>query len=28
VRFLAWKGLATRATQTDADVAFVLSCCT
>src|SRR3569833_4519873 len=28
VRFLAWKGLATRSTQTDADVAFTLSCCT
>lgn len=28
VRFLAWKGLATRSTQTDADVPFVLSCCT
>jgi cell division protein ZapD len=28
VRFLAWKGLATRSSQTDADVPFVLSCCT
>jgi len=28
VRFLAWKGLATRSAQTDADVPFLLSCCT
>ena len=28
VRFLAWKGLAARSTQTEADVPFVLSCCT
>jgi cell division protein ZapD len=28
VRFLAWKGLATRSSQTDADVPFILSCCT
>lgn len=28
VRFLTWKGLATRSSQTDADVPFVLSCCT
>jgi cell division protein ZapD len=28
VRFLAWRGLATRSSQTDADVPFVLSCCT
>ncbi len=28
VRFLAWKGLAARSSQTDADVPFVLSCCT
>jgi cell division protein ZapD len=28
VRFLAWKGLGTRSSQTDADVPFVLSCCT
>ena len=28
VRFLAWKGLATRSAQTDADVPFILSCCT
>lgn len=28
VRFLAWKGLAARSTQTDSDVPFVLSCCT
>jgi hypothetical protein len=25
---LAWKGLATRSAQTDADVPFILSCCT
>ena len=28
MRFLAWKGLATRSSQTDADVPFILSCCT
>src|SRR5580698_9466570 len=28
VRFLAWKGLATRSSQTEADVPFILSCCT
>ena len=28
VRFLAWKGLEKRSAQTDADVPFVLSCCT
>jgi len=28
VRFLAWKGLATRSSQTDVDVPFILSCCT
>jgi cell division protein ZapD len=27
VRFLKWEGLATRPTQADADVPFVLSCC-
>ena len=27
VRFLTWNGLATRPTQTEADVPFVLSCC-
>jgi cell division protein ZapD len=27
VRFLAWKGLATRPTQTTEDVPFMLSCC-
>ena len=27
VRFLNWKGLATRPTQADADVSFMLSCC-
>jgi cell division protein ZapD len=27
VRFLTWNGLATRATQTEADVSFMLSCC-
>jgi cell division protein ZapD len=27
VRFLSWNGLATRPTQTEADVAFLLSCC-
>src|SRR5579862_8609050 len=27
VRFLAWKGLATRPTQTTEDVSFMLSCC-
>jgi len=27
VRFLSWNGLATRPTQTEADVAFRLSCC-
>ena len=28
VRFLAWNGLASRPTQTEADVPFLLSCCT
>ena len=28
VRFLAWKGLASRPTQAEADVPFLLSCCT
>ena len=28
VRFLSWNGLAARPTQTEKDVAFVLSCCT
>jgi cell division protein ZapD len=28
VRFLSWKGLTSRATQTEADVPFVLSTCT
>jgi cell division protein ZapD len=28
VRFLTWNGLAARPTQTEADVPFVLSCCT
>jgi cell division protein ZapD len=28
VRFLAWKGLEKRSAQTDADVPFILSCCT
>jgi cell division protein ZapD len=28
VRFLAWKGLATRSVQTEVDVPFILSCCT
>jgi cell division protein ZapD len=28
VRFLAWKGLATRPTQAQSDVEFLLSCCT
>ena len=28
VRFLAWNGLATRPTQTEQDVPFLLSCCT
>lgn len=27
VRFLTWNGLATRATQTERDVEFLLSCC-
>ena len=27
VRFLKWNGLATRPTQTDEDVPFILSCC-
>ncbi|HYL72370.1 MAG TPA: cell division protein ZapD [Candidatus Dormibacteraeota bacterium] len=27
VRFLAWKGLASRPTQAEADVPFLLSCC-
>jgi cell division protein ZapD len=27
IRFLAWNGLATRPTQSQADVAFTLSCC-
>jgi cell division protein ZapD len=27
VRFLSWNGLATRPTQTEADVTFLLSCC-
>ena len=27
VRFLAWTGLATRPTQTESDVTFLLSCC-
>jgi cell division protein ZapD len=27
IRFLAWNGLATRPTQTQADVPFMLSCC-
>jgi len=27
VRFLKWNGLASRPTQTDADVPFILSCC-
>jgi cell division protein ZapD len=27
VRFLSWNGLATRPTQTETDVAFLLSCC-
>jgi cell division protein ZapD len=27
VRFLKWNGLATRPTQTEADVTFLLSCC-
>jgi len=27
VRFLAWNGLATRPTQTESDVTFLLSCC-
>jgi cell division protein ZapD len=28
MRFLSWNGLATRPTQTQADVPFLLSCCT
>ena len=28
VRFLSWNGLATRPSQTQSDVAFLLSCCT
>jgi cell division protein ZapD len=28
VRFLSWNGLATRPTQAQSDVAFLLSCCT
>jgi cell division protein ZapD len=28
IRFLAWNGLATRPTQAQADVPFMLSCCT
>jgi cell division protein ZapD len=28
VRFLTWNGLAARPTQTEADVPFILSCCT
>jgi cell division protein ZapD len=28
VRFLAWKGLGTRSSQTENDVPFILSCCT
>jgi len=28
VRFLTWKGLATRSAQTEVDVPFILSCCT
>lgn len=28
IRFLAWNGLETRSTQADADVQFMLSCCT
>ncbi|MGH8226477.1 MAG: cell division protein ZapD [Steroidobacteraceae bacterium] len=27
IRFLSWNGLATRATQTESDVPFMLSCC-
>lgn len=27
IRFLTWNGLATRPTQTEADVSFMLSCC-
>ena len=28
MRFLSWNGLATRPTQTQSDVPFLLSCCT
>ena len=28
VRFLTWNGLASRPTQTEKDVPFILSCCT